>query len=68
VILVHRRQGGDATAGDGVYSTTIVHAPMVARIPDTDPRTMRIAAEVEDGEGVRHATAVDIGTLTVVGP
>jgi hypothetical protein len=54
------------TAGDGVYTTTIVHAPVVGRDPETGPRTIRVAAEVEDRAGVRHATAVDVGTLTVV--
>jgi hypothetical protein len=39
---------------------------VVGRDPDTGPRTIRVAAEVEDRAGVRHATAVDVGTLTVV--
>jgi hypothetical protein len=64
--LVDDGQGGDAAAGDGVYTTTIVHAPVVTRDPDTDPRTIRIAAEIEDSDGLRHAMAIDAGTLTVV--
>jgi hypothetical protein len=28
---------------------------------------VRLAAEVEDAEGLRHATAVEIGILTVTG-
>jgi hypothetical protein len=65
--LLDDGQNGDATPGDGVYTAAgIGHGYFVARDPDTGPRTVRIAAEVEDGEGLRHATAVDIGTLTVV--
>jgi hypothetical protein len=64
--LLDDGQNGDATAGDGVYRTVAIeHAPIVAREPDTGPRTIRIAAEVENGDGLRHATAIEIGTLTV---
>jgi len=38
---------------------------VVARDPDTGPRVIRLAAEIEDANGMRHATAADIGTLTV---
>jgi hypothetical protein len=58
----------DAVAGDGVYTALpIVHAVVVVRDPDTGPRTIRIAAEYEDADGLRHATAIDAGILTVSG-
>jgi hypothetical protein len=67
--LLDDGQDGDARAGDGVYTAAgIVHGDFVLRDDDTGPRTVRIAAEVEDGNGLRHATAVEIGMLTVVGP
>jgi hypothetical protein len=67
-VLLDDGQDGDARANDGVYTATgIVHAWVVARDPDVGPRTVRIAAEVEDDTGLRHATAVDIGILTVTG-
>jgi len=55
---------GDLTAGDGTY-TGIVHGP--GGVPDyrPGPRTVRIAAEIEGANGLRHATAMDIGTLMV---
>jgi hypothetical protein len=66
--LLDGGQNGDARANDGVYAAAgIGHGYVVAREPDTGPRTVRIAAEVEDSTGLRHATAVDIGTLTVTG-
>jgi hypothetical protein len=66
--LLDDGQNGDTSPNDGVYTAAgIVHSPVVARDPDTGPRTVRIAAEVEDGSGLRHATAIDIGTLTVTG-
>jgi hypothetical protein len=67
--LLDDGQGADASAGDGEYTAgAIMHEPNVARDPDTGPRIVRIAAEVETSDGLRHATAVDVGTLTVVEP
>ena len=57
---------GDAAASDSIYTATgIIHSSMIFREDDTGPRTIRIAAETEDGSGLRHATALDIGTLNV---
>jgi hypothetical protein len=67
--LLDDGQGSDAVAGDGVYTAgAIEHGPFTARDPDTGPRIVRIAAEVETSDGLRHATALDIGTLNVVAP
>lgn len=66
VVLLDDGTNGDAVAGDKIYTAGgIVHAPVVIREPDTGPRIVRVAAEIEDGNGLRHATAVDIGTLVV---
>ncbi|TXG87681.1 MAG: hypothetical protein E6R14_00840 [Thermomicrobiales bacterium] len=66
VVLFDDGTNGDAVAGDSTYTIGgIVHQIIVAREPDTGPRTVRLAAEIEDANGMRHATAVDIGTLTV---
>jgi hypothetical protein len=57
---------GDAAPNDDVYTVAgIVHGPVVAREADSGPRIIRISAEVMAGDGRLHATAVDIGTLTV---
>lgn len=67
-LLLDDGQNGDVAAGDGSYTTSgITHAPVVARDDDTGPRTIRIAVEVEGADGMRHATAQDIGTLEVDG-
>jgi hypothetical protein len=59
-------QSGDAIAGDGIYTAAgIVHGPVVLRENDAGPRTIRLAAEIEGANGLRHATATDIGTLVV---
>ena len=66
LVLLDDGTNGDAVAGDGTYTLgAIVHAPIEVRESDTGPRIVRIAAEIEDANGLRHATAVDIGTLTV---
>ncbi|HET9660956.1 MAG TPA: hypothetical protein VFP05_11545, partial [Thermomicrobiales bacterium] len=66
VVLLDDGTNGDTAAGDATYTAgAIVHAPVVIRDPDTGPRTVRVAAEIEDGNGLRHASAVEIGTLTV---
>lgn len=66
VVLLDDGTNGDTMAGDHTYTAGgVVHGPIVVRDPETGPRTIRVAAEVEDGNGLRHATAVDIGILTV---
>jgi hypothetical protein len=65
-LLLDDGQNGDAAANDGIYTAAgISHSFMVAREDDAGPRVVRIAAEVEGSDGMRHATAVDIGTLWV---
>lgn len=65
-VLLDDGLNGDATAGDGIYTAgAIVHITSTTRDDDTGPRVVRIAAEVEGADGRRHATALDIGTLTV---
>ena len=66
LLLLDDGQNGDAAAGDGIYTNSgVTHGMIVARDDDTGPRIVRIAAEVEGADGRRHATAVDIGTLTL---
>jgi hypothetical protein len=66
VVLLDDGTNGDTVAGDLTYTAGgIVHGPVVARDPDTGPRVVRIAAEVIGSDERRHATAVDIGTITV---
>lgn len=66
LVLLDDGLNGDLVAGDGVYTVSgVTHGYVVARDGDTGPRTVRVAAEVEDANGLRHATALDIGTLTV---
>ncbi len=58
---------GDQRAGDGTFTAGgIVHVQYVAREDDTGERVVRIAAETETEDGLRHATAIDAATLTVV--
>ncbi len=69
LVLLDDGQNGDMAAGDGIYTAAgIVHSTIVAQDDDTGPRVIRIAAEVEGADGRRHATALDIGTLTVENP
>ena len=59
-------QQGDARAGDKTFTASnIVHSPLVVREDDSGPRQVRVAAEIEASDGMRHATAVDAGTLAV---
>ena len=53
---------GDAVAGDGVFTTDRIGANSSASL---GPHTIRIKAEVKDAAGVRHATAIEFGTLQV---
>ncbi|MGE3797922.1 MAG: TolB family protein, partial [Thermomicrobiales bacterium] len=65
-VLLDDGQNGDSVSNDGVYTAGgIVHGYVVARENDIGPRTIRLAAEVEGRDGLRHATALDVGTLTV---
>lgn len=58
---------GDATANDGVFTNNaILHVEAEGRDDDTGPRTIRFQAEFETADGLRHAIAVDAGTLTVI--
>ncbi|MEZ4500097.1 MAG: hypothetical protein R2839_08420 [Thermomicrobiales bacterium] len=67
-VLLDDGSNGDTAAGDGIFATqSISYVPVVIRENDGGPRTVRIAAEVETADGMRHATAADIGTLTVEG-
>ena len=66
ILLLDDGQNGDAIAGDGIYTAAgIIHSMLEAQEGDAGPRTVRIAAEVADADGRRHATALDIGTLTI---
>ncbi|MGE3798122.1 MAG: hypothetical protein AB7G88_09785, partial [Thermomicrobiales bacterium] len=65
-VLLDDGANGDISAGDNTFTAgAIAHAPIVERHPDTGPRTVRIAAEVETNDGMRHATAINASTLTV---
>lgn len=61
-------QNADEVASDGVFTNAeIVHAAYETREDDTGPRVLRVQAEVEAADGLHHATAVEVGPLTVVG-
>jgi hypothetical protein len=55
---------GDAVAGDGVFTYDGVATNCCAEI---GPRTVRVKAETQAADGLRHATAVDIAPFAVVG-
>jgi len=58
---------GDAAANDGVFTNdAILHVGAELRDDDTGPRTIRFQAEFETSDGLRHAIAIDAGTLTVI--
>jgi hypothetical protein len=63
VNLVDDGTNGDAAANDGTFTNNAVRADCCAAL---GPHTLRIAVEVETSDGLRHATAVDFGPLTVV--
>lgn len=63
VLLTDDGTNGDATAGDGTFTNDAVRADCCAVL---DPHTLRIEAEVETSDGLRHAKAVDFGPLMVV--
>jgi hypothetical protein len=63
VQLSQVRQGSE-----GIFTTDeMYYVVTVAREDDTGPRTLRVYAEAKDVGGLSHATAIDFGTLTVVG-
>jgi hypothetical protein len=62
-------QGVDAQRGQGVFTTNqLKYSAVEAREDDAGPRTIRIVVETETADGRRHATALDVGTLTVTAP
>ena len=66
-ILVDDGVTPDASANDDVFTNgAIRYSLSVTRPDDTGPRTLRYQAEIETPDGLRHATALDAGTLTVV--
>jgi hypothetical protein len=50
-------RGGDAVAGDGIFSRQGLSA---SRCASTGVRSLRVQAQSHDAEGRQHATAVDI--------
>jgi hypothetical protein len=67
VTLLDDGSNGDPRAGDGIFTASgIVHAPYVTREEDAGERVVRIAAESETDDGLRHATAIDAAKLIVV--
>jgi len=58
---------GDVAANDGEFTNNaILHGPVELRADDTGRRTIRFQAEFETSDGLRHAIAIDAGTLTVI--
>jgi hypothetical protein len=56
----------DARANDDIFTNgALRYSQAVAREDDTGPRSIRYQAEIETPDGLRHATALDAGTLTV---
>ncbi len=53
---------GDVTAGDGTYTDSGIGTE--GTVPG--PRTVRVTAQIQDGRGLLHATAVEVDGLTVV--
>jgi hypothetical protein len=60
-VMVDDGTNGDQVAGDGIYTGTI-SANCCAVL---GPRNVRVKAEVHDSGGVRHATAIEFGGLSV---
>ena len=57
----------DATANDDVFTNgSLRYSQSAVRADDTGPRTLRYQAEIETPDGLRHASALDSGTLSVV--
>lgn len=54
--------GGDPAANDGLFTSNGVGADCCAAI---GPRVVRIKAETQAGDGLRHATAVDVEPFAV---
>jgi hypothetical protein len=54
---------GDVTASDGLFTSNAITTNCCAEI---GPRTIRIKAETQAANGLRHATAVDVDPFAVV--
>ena len=66
-ILVDDGLTPDANANDDIFTNgSLRYSLTITRPDDTGPRTLRYQAEIETPDGLRHATAIDSGTLTVV--
>jgi hypothetical protein len=57
-------ENGDAEAGDGIFSAEFYPYGGEAENP-TGPRMLRIEAEIETADGLRHAMAVEFGPLVL---
>lgn len=67
LVQLHDTAGDDPQRGEGHFATEqIRHVAHEARDDDAGPRTVRLIAAVEAADGRRFATALDVGTLTVV--
>ncbi|MBA2597303.1 MAG: hypothetical protein H0V00_11845 [Chloroflexia bacterium] len=53
---------GDVTAGDGLFTSAGIYTDCCAEV---GPRTVRIKAEAQAADGLRHATAIDAGPFQV---
>jgi Tol biopolymer transport system component len=63
VLLDDGASGGDATAGDGVFTNNGISTDCCAAV---GPRTVRVKAEVHGSDGKRHATAVEFEPFSVL--
>lgn len=64
--LTDTGEHGDLEAGDGIFTTDEVgYGVRVERDDDTGSRMLRVQAEIETSDGLRHATAVEFGPLMV---
>jgi hypothetical protein len=67
LVQLHDTAGDDPARGEGHFATDqIRHLAHEERPDDAGPRTARLIAAVEAADGRRHATALDVGPLTVV--
>jgi hypothetical protein len=53
---------GDVTANDGLFTSNGISTDCCAEV---GPRTVRIKAEVQAADGLRHATAIDVSPFQV---
>ncbi len=54
---------GDGTVADGVFANDAVGADCCATV---GPRSVRVSAETDGPDGMRHATAIDFEPFAVV--